>query len=145
MRGRDRLPLIATLLTICLSLAVPSFAQVDDNDSAAGTPARGNQPSAGSSIRSPQDALAYYTRLRQRIMQGAIIVVPEKDSGTMMPVKYGVYARMRRMRIILESRSPRESATRQVQLRNELADMQTRSVRWVDQQIQTLSSRSAPQ
>lgn len=136
MRVWGRAMLFAfALLGANLAAPWPATAEGGDSTAALSAPADAT-PEPNINIRTPQNSLAYLTQLRQNVARSAIVLVQDGATGTMLPVKYNNYFRMKRMQIMASSRSPRQGARRLAQFQSQLAHMQQQSLEWVDRKIQ---------
>jgi hypothetical protein len=84
------------------------------------------------------DNLDYLLRIRERVSDGSVVLIRDRATGVVLPVKSTDYVLMRRARTWLiwqSSRSPSERQQMMDGLRNELADLQQRSLGWLDKAI----------
>jgi hypothetical protein len=90
------------------------------------------------------DNLDYLLQIRARVSDGSVVLIRDRATGVVLPVKSTDYVLMRRARSWLiwqSSRSPSERQQMMDGLRTELSDLQQRSLELLDRAIRRIQEQ----
>jgi hypothetical protein len=139
MRIRNRAACFLSALMVATGLGVAAAKAVDDLRSRDAQPRR---IAHGGELQTLADRLGYLFRLRQHVSDGSVVLIADRVTGAMLPLKSANYLRMKSVQIRISSGSPRETRRMLADLRDNLADLQRQNLEWIDRAIRQLQQNS---